>query len=233
MLIDFEGIKLDVTVKRIKTMRLYVNRSGQAKLSIPVGVEQKKILDFLNKNKLWLINTLENAQKRINEEDKRTMHEMREGESFQYLGKTYTLRYKRDDSIKEDMVKIEGEQLLIIYSDTIDSTKARKLINDWYFYEFKTLIMHYIEKWLPIMKEKPLSAVHITKWKSRWGTMNPSLRIAKFNIQLIFYPKEAIESVVVHELCHLKESSHNTYFHCLMANYLPDYKTRERALERQ
>ena len=69
------------------------------------------------------------------------------------------------------------------------------------------------------MNEKPLRAVQYKLWKSKWGTMMPTARIATFNIRLIFYPKEAIESVVVHELCHLKEPSHNVRFHALMAHY--------------
>lgn len=44
---------------------------------------------------------------------------------------------------------------------------------------------------------------------------------------------DCIEYVVVHELCHLLEPSHNTRFHQLMTKFLPDWKERKRLLNQQ
>jgi predicted metal-dependent hydrolase len=41
------------------------------------------------------------------------------------------------------------------------------------------------------------------------------------NTQLVEYPIECLESVVVHELCHLLEPSHNARFHRLLDAYYP------------
>ena len=77
------------------------------------------------------------------------------------------------------------------------------------------------------MNEAPLNEIRLKNMVSRWGSMKPQQRIVCFNLRMIFYPIEAIEQVVVHELCHLKEPSHNARFHALMAHYLPDYKQRK------
>lgn len=51
-----------------------------------------------------------------------------------------------------------------------------------------------------------------------------------FALDLVTKPKECIEAVVVHELCHLFAAGHSADFYALMEKYLPDYKERGRLL---
>ena len=44
------------------------------------------------------------------------------------------------------------------------------------------------------------------------------------------YPEEAIDLVVVHELCHIQEKNHGPAFYALLARYLPDHKERKKLL---
>jgi len=44
------------------------------------------------------------------------------------------------------------------------------------------------------------------------------------NLQLAKKPPECLEYVVIHELVHLKERSHNKRFVALMDQYLPDWR---------
>ncbi len=76
------------------------------------------------------------------------------------------------------------------------------------------------------MKEIPPPPIALKVYKSRWGCINLRPRIITFNFELAFYPKESLEEVVVHELCHLEEAIHNKHFHELMQYYLSDYKER-------
>ena len=43
-------------------------------------------------------------------------------------------------------------------------------------------------------------------------------------------PEAAIDLVVVHELCHIREKNHGPAFYALLARYLPDYKERKKLL---
>jgi predicted metal-dependent hydrolase len=45
------------------------------------------------------------------------------------------------------------------------------------------------------------------------------------------YPEEAVDLVVVHELCHIKEKNHGPRFYALLEQYLPDYKERKKLLK--
>ena len=65
--------------------------------------------------------------------------------------------------------------------------------------------------------------------KSRWGSCssNGSLRL---NTHLVKVPPEAIDMVVLHELCHLKEMNHGPEFYQLMSKHMPDWQSREATL---
>ena len=43
-------------------------------------------------------------------------------------------------------------------------------------------------------------------------------------------PEEAVELVVVHELCHIREKNHGPRFYALLEQYLPDYRERKNLL---
>ena len=90
-------------------------------------------------------------------------------------------------------------------------------------------LKEYIGKWEPRM------GVHATHWtlrrmKTRWGSCTVDTGRIRVNTRLVYYPDECLEYIVVHELCHLIEPSHNKRFHAYMAKFLPDWKERKKLL---
>ena len=80
-----------------------------------------------------------------------------------------------------------------------------------------------------IMGLKP-SGVKITSAKKRFGSCSGKNSLC-FSYDLMLYPDEAIDYVVVHELAHIKHRNHSARFYSLIEKYLPDYKTREKILK--
>ncbi len=111
-----------------------------------------------------------------------------------------------------------------------DATKREKRI--WSYY--KEVLEQQITRLLPIWKrrlnierETPL---HFQKMKSRWGSCQTQSGRLCFNTRLAEYPTELIEYVLVHELTHLDEPSHNKVFYALMDQRLPGWKKYRKAL---
>ena len=66
--------------------------------------------------------------------------------------------------------------------------------------------------------------------KTRWGSCNIRTRRIWLNLILIQKPLICLEYVLVHEMIHLLEASHNARFYQLMERFMPDWRTHQKAL---
>ncbi|MBQ4577600.1 MAG: M48 family metallopeptidase [Clostridia bacterium] len=73
------------------------------------------------------------------------------------------------------------------------------------------------------------AAVKITSARTRFGSCSSKNSLC-FSLYLMQYPPEAIDAVVVHELCHMRHRDHSPAFYAEVERWLPDYRERERLL---
>ena len=64
--------------------------------------------------------------------------------------------------------------------------------------------------------------ITIRNQRTRWGSCSSNGNL-NFNCLLMLAPPEVIDSVVVHELCHLKEMNHSASFYEEVHKAYPDY----------
>ena len=111
-----------------------------------------------------------------------------------------------------------------------DAAKREKRV--WSFY--KKVLEQQISGLLLIWKRRlnieRQTPLHFQKMKSRWGSCQTKSGRLCFNTRLAEYPKELIEYVLVHELTHFDEPSHNKVFYALMEQRLPGWKKYRKAL---
>ena len=60
--------------------------------------------------------------------------------------------------------------------------------------------------------------------KTRWGSCTGSTSIIRLNTELAKKPRECLQYVLVHELIHLLEPSHNGNFTSLMDTFMPQWR---------
>lgn len=136
-------------------------------------------------------------------------------------------------SEKEDWIITHRERMIVKENERREEglrTMTDRSVTDEESVRLKEQISRFAAKWEPVM------GVHCERWtirdmKSRWGSCTVTKKTIRLNLQLAKKPEECVEYVVVHELTHLLEPSHNARFHAYMKNYLPDYKERKRRLE--
>lgn len=91
--------------------------------------------------------------------------------------------------------------------------------------EFKDMIQEMVDKY----SQKPdvkVNQIRFRRMKSRWGSCSSNGNL-NFNFYLKYLPVNLIEYIVVHELSHLIEMSHNKRFWNIMSEEFPDYKELE------
>ena len=95
----------------------------------------------------------------------------------------------------------------------------------------KALVEPIVERYAKVMGVRP-SSVYYKATISRWGQCNVKDRSICISAYVLLLPDWCVEHVVVHEMCHLLEPSHNARFHALMDRFFPRWrearkKTRE------
>jgi predicted metal-dependent hydrolase len=138
-----------------------------------------------------------------------------------YLGKLYPLIAVVDESIKKEVIHFDGQSFKCLSpkSGEVDVTKALK---SFYKKEAKKVIEQRLKLYQPQIKTK-YKAFSIESDDSKWGSCS-SLRMLTFNWKLMLFPIEAVDYVVIHELCHLEHLNHDRSFWRLVGKICPDYK---------
>jgi predicted metal-dependent hydrolase len=60
--------------------------------------------------------------------------------------------------------------------------------------------------------------------KTRWGSCNPRRRHIRLNTELVKKPRDLPEYVIVHEMLHLLEPTHNERFITLLEQFYPGWR---------
>ena len=95
----------------------------------------------------------------------------------------------------------------------------------------ESMVTPMIERHTKVMKVCP-TAVCYKPMISRWGMCKVKDRSICYSVDLLLLPDWCVEHVVVHELCHLIEPSHNARFHALMDRFFPQWREARRETRR-
>ena len=77
-----------------------------------------------------------------------------------------------------------------------------------------------------------VSRVFVQRMKTKWGSCNPTARHIRLNTELAKKPPECLEYIVVHEMLHLLEPTHNSRFIILMDRFMPKWQFYRQVLNR-
>ena len=107
----------------------------------------------------------------------------------------------------------------------IEAKRVKKYTDE----EFLNIIKVSVNKYSSLMNLFP-NKVKIKDMKYAWGSCTSNKNIS-FNSELIYFEKEIIEYVIVHELSHLKYMNHQKEFWNFILKYMPDYKESVKKLK--
>lgn len=227
LLID--GLRILLQRKNMRSIRLSVRPDGMLRVGAPVFVKREEVVRFVKANKAWA----ERAQNHVQEQKSRSenfrKHTFDNGDEFLFWGRALKLQVNHADAAAS--VRVEEGRLVMQIRPEAPKRLRANLLNAFFTHELQTKISELVNLWLKKMQERPLKQLRFRDMRSRWGSCFSKERRVCFNTRLVFLPEPCVEMIVVHELCHLKENSHNERFHLLMQTYLPDCKVREKELK--
>ncbi len=143
------------------------------------------------------------------------------GGSCMYLGQRYPLMIQIDREQKKPQITFDGTQFLCVTS-IVDESGVSSALQSFYKRTSRKIIEERLRLYQPQIRIKYRS-VTIKERVTQWGSCS-SNRHLTFHWRLILFPIEAVDYVVVHELCHLKHMNHDRSFWRLVGSIYPKYK---------
>ena len=72
----------------------------------------------------------------------------------------------------------------------------------------------------------------VQRMKTKWGSCSRHSATIRLNTDLAKKPRECLEYIVVHEMAHLLEPTHNSHFTDLMDQFMPGWRFYREMLNR-
>lgn len=224
MRIVISGIPIDIQKKNIKNMHLQIKPpDGHVVISAPLSMDDKAIEVYARTNLSWIKKQIEKFQ----QQPRSAKRQYVSGETMYIWGKQYYLSFVPD--AQKNSFEIQGDKVILSMRE--DSTVKQR--ENYVREQYRSLLKVEIERLLP--KWEQITEFHCESWQTkymvtRWGTCNTEKKKLWFNLQLAQKPIECLEYVILHELIHLRERTHNSTFIAYMDMYMKNWRAIRKEL---
>lgn len=209
-----------------KTLAIHVYPDGQVLVDAPKETGVEVIANKVKNRASWIF-----KQKRLFESYPPALPQRQyvSGETHRYLGRQYRLKVIKGMA---EEVKLFRGRLLIETLHPDNSEKVRVMLQEWYRIKAKAI---FSERYaLCVQQVSKLGIEHnlgfqIRFMPKRWGSCTSNGNII-LNTELMAAPKDCIDYVITHELCHLREHNHSQAFYHLLTSVMKDWELRRKRL---
>ena len=227
----FEGqeIRYELERKKVKNLNLRIRSDGSVHVSAGSSVDFRRVDEFVLSRGGWIVKTRE----KFAEMTARVPAEKRyiSGETFEILGRGLRLRVSRGP---ETRVESDGVYLRLQVKNPDDFAEKRRCITRWTDEQCRKVFHEILDAYYPKFAKYgvPSPELRIREMKTRWGSCTPSKGVVTLNKRLIEAPRDCIEYVIAHELCHFKHPNHSANFYRFLSMFMPDWKERKETLDK-
>ncbi|PKG65214.1 M48 family peptidase [Psychrobacter sp. Choline-02u-13] len=245
--IDYEVVRKEVIYKekisKPESDKLIAKKAKPRKVVIKVHPDQRVvatapndatdevIYDVMMKRARWIWQSLQDFAK---QQDHVLPKRYVSGETQFYLGRRYVLKVITNietANVIHSTVKLSRGKLNVELSKS-DSTLnieertaiVKSLIDEWYKTKAKLIFIERLEA--VILKATWVTdtpAFRLLAMKKQWGSCSTKGNLI-LNLHLVKAPKECIDYVILHELCHIAEHNHSEHFWRLLMQVMPNWK---------
>ncbi len=202
----------EVVRSKRKSISLQIKVNGEFIVRAPLNCEDKKIFNFIHQKANWIIN------KRLEAKAHAQSLKLEDGENIVLLDKNYKIHVA-------DTVRAKITSNLIVLPQCNKKENLVKIL--------KKVLKNYLEQKVPKFANFfgfSYSNIGVSSAKTNWGSCSATNRL-HFTYKLALCPKEVVDYIIIHELCHTKVKNHSSKFWSLVFKCCPNYKTQEKWLK--
>ena len=221
----------DTAKKVARKVVIKVHPDQRVVVTVPYDASEDAIVDAMHKRARWIWQSINDFAKQ-----KDTVLHKRyvSGETQFYLGKRYVLKVIVDaeqvPSVKLSRgklnvtIKHEVSKDIALNSQDSRLVKIKPLIDKWYQHKAKAIFHERLAELLPKTTwVTGIPSFRVMAMKKQWGSCSIKGNLM-LNPHLVKAPKECIDYVILHELCHIAEHNHSERFWRLLTQVMPNWK---------
>jgi predicted metal-dependent hydrolase len=219
-------ITVDVAFKDIRNVHLSVHPpTGRVRISAPSWMSLDNIRVFAISKLGWI----KKQQDQLRAQEREPPREYLERESHYVWGKRYLLTVTHEH--RAPCIELEHSRIRLRVRPGTDEKRRQSLMDGWYREQVKEAVPPLIAKWQPLIGVR-VNRFFVQRMKTRWGSCNPDAGTIRLNTELAKKPPECLEYIVVHEMLHLLEPTHNARFRTLLDRFMPKWQFHRDQLNR-
>ena len=155
--------------------------------------------------------------------------EFKNKESHYLWGKRYLMKLVKSEGVNH--ITLDHKHLTLHMSEKATDDKKGILLEKYYRDELRESAQKMVDHWVEKIGVS-LDRFYIQGMKTKWGSCSPHNQSIRLNLELAKKPPECLEYIVVHELIHLIEPTHNERFIALLDHHMPRWKYHRDELNR-
>jgi predicted metal-dependent hydrolase len=224
-----DDMQINLQIKPIKNFILKVKPpEGEIWVSAPIEANIEHIEKFVRKRKAWIQKWQEKILDKKENAEIPQSFVLQSGSKFPLWGKEYVLNLSTTQG--KERIDIEGDQLIMEVKEFRNETNRLQMLYNWYWNALGFAIPAASSKYLDSMDVYPREW-HVRDMTSRWGSCSIQAERIWLSLALVAKDPRCLEYVIVHEMCHLLEPSHNATFWGYVEQYYPNYKEAKELLK--
>lgn len=224
--IQLGDIAIDVVLKKVKNVHLSVYPpSGAVRVAAPDHMNLETVRLFAISKLDWI----KRERRKLREQERETPREFLDHESHFVWGERRLLKVDEVDAAPS--VTLGPKHLVLSVRPGTDAEKREAVLARWYRDQVRAALPPLLSNWQTEIGVE-VSQVFVRKMKTKWGSCNPNSGNIRLNSELAKKPRQCLEYILVHELTHLLEPSHNARFKRLLDRFLPGWRESRYALNR-
>ena len=211
-------VPIEVTRKRIRHVHLRVHPpDGRVTISAPMSARRQVVEAFAATRLDWI----RRQRDRVRGQARAAPRRFEQGESHYLWGQRHGLAVVERDG--KEGVTLDDDRITLFIRPGSDVARRADVIHAWHKSILHAALPALIQKWEQRLKLR-LTAYHLRRMKTRWGTCNYRTGHIRLNTELVTKPACLLEYVLVHEMVHLIVPNHGARFVALMKQHYPSWR---------
>jgi predicted metal-dependent hydrolase len=211
-------LTIEIMRKSIKNVHLSVlPPDGRVSMSAPINTRLEVARAYAISKLYWIRQQQEKLAKQLRESPR----QMVKRETHYLWGRRYLLNVIVNDD--KQFVSIDHKRIHLHVKPGSSRAKREEVLYEWQKSLLHEYIKEIIAKWEEVL-DVNVNTYFVQKMKTKWGSCNHKSRNIRLNTELVKKPKDLVEYVIVHEMAHLIEPTHNEKFIAILNNFYPNWR---------